>query len=112
VIHRKNGEFDDSLTNHSKALEILKNTIGLNNPHAAQVYIELYRLYSETKHLKKALENIEKGVKTRISVLGPTHPKTIDSLEMYADLLDELNRPELSRKIRDRVKDIRSTYID
>ena len=42
--------------------------------------------------------------------LGANHPKVADDLDLYADLLEELDRFDSSPKYRQRAKEIRSQY--
>ena len=73
-------DYDDSLDNLYKALEIRVNELGSHHPDTAVSYHNLGTAYLVMDEFDKALEFYQKALEIREKILGPKHPDTAGTI--------------------------------
>ena len=89
-----------------EALQLRERLLGVHQD-TARSHIHLSLVYNMQGRLRPALEELEKALEIQEDVVG-VQQDTVDTLNMMADVLRRLGRPEEAEKMTEREKDYRT----
>ena len=106
------GKLDESLEWHLKAIDIYRQTEGLENPDAALVYTHIARIYSQKGEYEKALEYTQKGLEIREKTIeDKDHLDFSQSYNNLGFIYNQLNDYEKALEYHKKALDIRERVL-
>jgi tetratricopeptide (TPR) repeat protein len=93
LTYHEQGDYDQALEWHRKALAIREKVFGTDHSSTANSYHNISKVYYDQGHYDQALEWVLKAYRIRVSELGHEHPRTIDSKQVMQSAYEQTANP-------------------